>query len=243
MNVEAVIFDWGGTLTPWHTIDLVEQWRVFAEHYSRSYPDEHPDGGSQLAARMAEAEQEAWARLKRDGASARLDEVFAAVGVRTDHPGHPAALTAYEEFWEPHTLIDPDVPELFAALRERGVQIGVLSNTIWTRDYHQRVFARDGVLDLIDGDVYSSEIPWVKPHPEAFGAAMSAVGMTDPGRCVYVGDRPYEDVHGAQRVGMRAVLVPHSDIPAGQQVPVDVTPDGVAHRLLDVLDLVDDWNR
>jgi putative hydrolase of the HAD superfamily len=243
VNVGAVIFDWGGTLTPWHTIDLVEQWRVFAEHYARSHPDDHPDGGSALAARMAEAEQDAWARLKRDGASARLDEVFAAVGVRTDHPGHPAALTAYEEFWEPHTLIDPDVPELFAALRKRDIRIGVLSNTIWTRDYHRRVFARDGVLDLIDGDVYTSEIPWVKPHPEAFGAAMSAVGMSDPARCVYVGDRPYEDVHGAQRVGMRAVLVPHSDIPAGQQVPVDVTPDGVAHRLLDVLDLVDDWNR
>ena len=28
--VEAVIFDWGGTLTPWHTIDLGQQWRVFA---------------------------------------------------------------------------------------------------------------------------------------------------------------------------------------------------------------------
>ena len=241
MNVGAVIFDWGGTLTPWHTIDLVEQWRVFAEHYARAHPSEHPDGGAELAARMARAEQEAWARLKRDGASARLDEVFAAVGVRTDHPGHPAALTAYEEFWEPHTLIDPDVPELFAALRERGVQIGVLSNTIWTRDYHQRVFARDGVLELIDGDVYTSEIPWVKPHPEAFAAAMAAVGVTDPAACVYVGDRAYEDVHGAQQAGMRAVLVPHSDIPADQQVPVDVVPDGVAQRLLDVLDLVDGW--
>jgi FMN phosphatase YigB (HAD superfamily) len=70
---------------------------------------------------------------------------------------------------------------------------------------------------------------------------MAAVGAEGPSRCVYVGDRPFEDVHGAQRVGMRAVLVPHSDIPASQQVPVEVTPDGVAHRLLDVLDIVDGW--
>lgn len=28
--VEAVIFDWGGTLTPWHAVDLGEQWRVYA---------------------------------------------------------------------------------------------------------------------------------------------------------------------------------------------------------------------
>jgi putative hydrolase of the HAD superfamily len=122
------------------------------------------------------------------------------------------------------------------------VRIGVLSNTIWSRDYHQRVFARDGVLTLIDGDVYTSEIPWVKPHPEAFGAAMAAVGVSDPARCVYVGDRVYEDVHGAQSAGMRAVLVPHSEIPVDQRVSVDVVPDGVAHRLLDVLALVDGWN-
>jgi putative hydrolase of the HAD superfamily len=242
VSVDAVIFDWGGTLTPWHAIDLARQWQIFAEHYARDADHEFPDGGADLAARMLIAERDAWARLATEGASARLADVFEMVGVNTDHPGHPAAQTAYEEFWEPHTYIDPDVPELFAGLRERGVRIGVLSNTIWSREYHRGLFARDGVLELIDGDVYSSEIPWVKPHPEAFGAAMSAVGVSDASRAVYVGDRPYEDVFGAQRAGMRAVLVPHSDIPASQTIPVDVTPDGVAHRLLDVLTLVQDWN-
>lgn len=240
--IEAVVFDWGGTLTPWHTVDLVRQWQVFAEHYAREHPDEFPDGGAELAARMHAADRDLWARLKDGNVSGRLEELFERAGVRTDHPGHPAARTAYEEFWEPHTYTDPEVPTLFAGLKERGVRIGVLSNTIWSREYHRGIFARDGVLDLIDGDVYSSEIPYVKPHPEAFGAAMAAVGVGDPGACVYVGDRPYEDVHGAQRVGMRAILVPHSDIPPDQQVPVDVTPDGVAHRLLDVLTLVDGWN-
>jgi putative hydrolase of the HAD superfamily len=240
--IEAVIFDWGGTLTPWHTVDLVRQWQVFAEHYARDHPAEFPDAGAELAARMRNADVDLWSRLKADNASGRLEEVFESAGVRTDHPGHPAAQAAYEEFWEPHTYTDPDVPGLFAGLRERGVKIGVLSNTIWSRRYHRDIFARDGVLDLIDGDVYSSEIPYVKPHPEAFGAAMAAVGASDPGACVYVGDRPYEDVHGSQRVGMRAILVPHSDIPPDQQVPVDVTPDGVAHRLSDVLALIDEWN-
>jgi putative hydrolase of the HAD superfamily len=26
--VRAVIFDWGGTITPWHTVDLRAQWTV-----------------------------------------------------------------------------------------------------------------------------------------------------------------------------------------------------------------------
>jgi putative hydrolase of the HAD superfamily len=236
--VKAVIFDWGGTLTPWHTVDLGEQWQAYAHSFAAD-----PAEAGELAARIMAAEGRAWARTRGDGGSARLAEVLADAGVDSDHPGHPAAQAAYEEFWEPHTFTDPEVPPLFSGLRARGVRIGVLSNTIWSREYHERVFARDGVLELIDAAVYSSEIPHVKPHPEAFRQAMAAVGVGDPAACVYVGDRPYEDVHGAQRVGMRAVLVPHSDIPPSQQVPIDVAPDGVAHRLLDVLDLVDDWNR
>ena len=241
MALEAVIFDWGGTLTPWHTIDLAEQWRVFARVYATEDIGGYPDGGTQLADRMLAAEREAWGRLRDSGASARLADVFETVGVRSDHPGHDAARVAYEEFWEPHTYLDPDVPELFAGLRERGLRVGVLSNTIWTRDYHRGLFERDGILDLIDGDVYSSEIPYVKPHPEAFAAAVTAVGGSSAANCVYVGDRIYEDVHGAQRAGLRAIHVPHSDIPADQQVPAEVTPDGTAQRLLDVLKIVDEW--
>ncbi len=242
-GVRAVIFDWGGTLTPWHTVDLAEQWRVYAHTYAARAGDSEAHAEA-MAARILDAEGQAWARIRAGGASAHLDEVLALAGVASDHPGHDAAMTAYEEFWEPHTFTDPDVAPVFAGLRERGIRVGVLSNTIWARDYHERVFDRDGVGHLIDGAVYTSEIAHAKPHPEAFAAAVTAVGLdpdVDTPSCVYVGDRPYEDVHGAQRVGMRAVLVPHSDIPADQQVPVDVHPDGVAHRLLDVLDLVDGW--
>jgi putative hydrolase of the HAD superfamily len=238
--VRAVIFDWGGTLTPWHTVDLAEQWRV----YARSLVGAQPQGrdAEELAAAILAAETTAWARLKSDGTSATLAEVLEQAGVDTDHPGHPAALSAYEEFWEPHSFTDPDVAPLFAGLRQRQVKIGILSNTIWSRTFHDGVFARDGVLHLIDGAVYSSELTHAKPHRVAFRAAMAAVGVGDPAACVYVGDRPFEDVHGAQRAGMRAVLVPHSDIPVGQQVPLEVRPDGVARTLLDVLDLVDAWN-
>ena len=71
---------------------------------------------------------------------------------------------------------------------------------------------------------------------------MDAVGVRDPARVVFVGDRPWDDVHGAQQAGMRAILVPHSDIPAHQQVPVDVVPDAVVNRLGDVLEVVRGWN-
>jgi putative hydrolase of the HAD superfamily len=97
------------------------------------------------------------------------------------------------------------------------------------------------VLDLIDGAVYSSELPWTKPHPDAFRAALTAVGVEDPARAVFVGDRPFDDIHGAKAVGMRAVLVPHSAIPDAQKGHVEGDPDAVVQRLADVLSVVDAW--
>ena len=113
---------------------------------------------------------------------------------------------------------------LWEGLRARGLKVGVLSNTIWSREYHREIFARDGVLELIDGDAYSSELHVVKPHAGAFEAVCKALDVA-PTSAVYVGDRLFEDVLGSQELGMRAIWVPHSDIPADQQVTVEVTPD------------------
>ena len=244
--VEAVVFDWGGTLTPWHEVDMPEQWRVFAREVhgipvdSPDVPEADLEEAHRLAERILEAETEAWQRGREEHSSAALADILDAAGVDAEHDRHHLALAAYRRFWEPHTHTDPQVRPLWEGLRGRGIRVGVLSNTIWSRAYHRELFERDGVLDLLDGDVYSSEIHCVKPHPDAFRAACDAVGVA-PETAVYVGDRLFEDVHGPQQIGMRAIWIPHSDIPLDQQVAVDVTPDAQAHELLDILDIVDAW--
>ena len=228
MTVRAVIFDWGGTLTPWHSIDHEDLWLgVCTRHYPAA------DAPAMAAAARA-AERELWLLGESAQQSATLDSVFTRAGVMAT----AAFLASYYEAWDPHTLTDPDVPPLLRELRRRGIKIGVLSNTMWPREAHERIFIRDDVLDLIDGAVYSSEIPWVKPHPEAFRAAMAAVGVTDPADCVFVGDRPYDDVYGAKSAGMRAVLVPNSDVPAFS----GTEPDAVISRLAELLDHIDRWS-
>jgi putative hydrolase of the HAD superfamily len=231
----AVIFDWGGTLTPWHAVDLQEQWRVFARQV---HVEE--ETALLLAQRILAAEEAAWVRSRTDHSSGRLHEILAEAGVDEGDLRRESALSAYRDFWAPHTFTDEQVRPLWEGLRERGFRVGVLSNTIWSGDYHRGVFERDGVMDLIDADVYSSEMAWTKPHPEAFRAAAAALGV-EPSEAVYVGDRPFEDIHGSQLAGMRAIWVPHSQIPQAQQVSVEVIPDGVAHELLEVLDILDSW--
>jgi putative hydrolase of the HAD superfamily len=225
--VDAVIFDWGGTLTPWHTINHIAQWQsICAPHYPAAEV-------AQIAAAVNAAERELWELAEREHRSATMSQVFERAGVTATE----AFLDSYFGAWEPHTFTDPEAPDLLAYLGARDIRVGVLSNTMWPRSWHEEVFRRDGVLDLIDGAVYSSEIDWTKPHPEAFRAAMAAVGVTDPAACVFVGDRPYDDVHGAQSLGMRTVLVPNSDVPP---YPTAV-PDAVIGRLGELRPLIESW--
>lgn len=223
-QLEAVIFDWGGTLTPWHTIDTEQAWLAAVQDPA-------------MAARLHAAENALWLRCRDEHRSATLAEAFAIAEI--EHTEQ--MLVAFHAWWEPHTYLDPDVPELFAALRGRGIRIGVLSNTIWPRSRHEQIFRRDGVTDLIDGAVYTCEIPWTKPHPDAFRAALAAVGVADPARAAFVGDRPFDDIHGAKSAGMRAVLVPHSAIPAEQHGPSAGEPDATVQRLTDLLGVIDGW--
>ena len=173
MAVQAVIFDWGGTLTPWHTIDHDALWlEVCTPHFSAELAAAH-------AKAIRTAEFELWRQAETAQQSATLEHVFSRAGVTA----HDDLLTTYYGLWEPHTYTDPDAAPVMRALRDRGIKIGVLSNTMWPRSAHEQVFRRDGVLSLIDGAVYSSEIPWTKPPPEAFRAAMTAVGVSDPASC------------------------------------------------------------
>ncbi|MDQ2796827.1 MAG: HAD family hydrolase, partial [Actinomycetota bacterium] len=184
-SVAAVIFDWGGTLTPWHTLEPREAWIAAV-------------ADDELAARLSAAENEIWARSRDEHRSGSLDEIFRAAGIAPTVD----MLAGFSTWWEPHTYLDPAVPALFDALHDRGLKVGILSNTLWSRAEHERIFARDGILEHLDGAVYSSEIPWTKPHPEAFRAALDAVGGPDPAHCVFVGDRPFDDISGARAVGM-----------------------------------------
>jgi putative hydrolase of the HAD superfamily len=225
--VQAVIFDWGGTLTPWHAVDHEALWRaVCAPHFPEAE-------AARVAAAIRAAEHDLWVAAGTDHVSATLDQVMARAGVEpTD-----ALLAGYFETWDPHTLTDPEAVPLLRDLRERGIRIGVLSNTMWPRHAHERVFVRDEVLDLIDAAVYTSEIAWSKPHPEAFRAVMAALGVDDPAACVFVGDRPYDDIHGAKSIGMRAVLIPNNDVPPFEEA----VPDAVITRLSELPALIDQW--
>src|SRR5579863_5028648 len=100
MAVEAVIFDWGGTLTPWHSLDLEALWRdICAPHFPQA------EAAAAAAAAIHASEAGFWRQCETEHRSATLDHVFARAGVTP----HAALLDSYFRAWEPHTYTDPEV--------------------------------------------------------------------------------------------------------------------------------------
>jgi FMN hydrolase / 5-amino-6-(5-phospho-D-ribitylamino)uracil phosphatase len=231
--MRAVIFDWGGTLTPWRVVDSLTTWRAYTDVL-------HPgdaERAAALATALVRAEEAAWTRARDEHLAFTIAQLLEVAGAPASEPG----FTAYRAAWEHATHTDPEVAPMIAELRGRGLRTGVLSSTSWPAAWHEDVLRRDGVLELFDARVWSSDLEYTKPHRTAFLAAMAAVGVEDPADCVYVGDRLYDDVSGAKAVGMRAVHIPNSAIPAYQQVPVDVEPDAVVHRLSELPAVLARW--
>ena len=237
MAIKAVIFDWGGTLTPWHEIDLLRVWQVYANAYDPSRADE-------IAHILHHGEQARWAQqfsTRGEIGTGVLEELFAEAGVDTSSPQHARALEQYFEQWDPHTYTDPDAIELLETLRGHGYRTAVLSNTMWPRAHHEAVLLRDGVLHLFDYLLFTSEHPTGKPHQSVFADVLYNLDV-QPEESVFVGDRPFDDILGAQSIGMKAILIPHTNLPPEQSTALGVVPDATVLRLGEVWEVVRTWD-
>jgi putative hydrolase of the HAD superfamily len=234
VTVEAVIFDWGGTLSEYVQSELVDAWRLAARHLA-------PDREDELTERLVRVEAAFWATTSSHQRSATLADLLAAATRELELDVAEALLeeaaVRHLDAWTGHIRHDPEAAPTLAALRERGLRTGLLSNTHWPRAFHERFLERDGLAGLLDARLYTSEMRYQKPHADAFATALKALDVGDPGRAVFVGDRPWDDVYGARGAGLRTVLRPNPFVE-----PHDVEPDAVIERLPQVVELVDGWS-
>jgi putative hydrolase of the HAD superfamily len=231
--IDAVIFDWGGTLSEFVDAELVDAWRLAARHIDPEHEDD-------ITERLLRVEDEFWATTSSHQRSATLADLMAKaaeeLGLDVAEALLEEAALRHLDAWTPHIRHDPDAPATLAALRDEGLRIGLLSNTHWPRAFHEHFLERDGLVDLIDARLYTSEMPFQKPHPSAFVTAAGALDI-DPDRAVFVGDRPWDDISGAQAVGMRTVLRPNPFAP-----DIDgIEPDARIKALPELVELVKGW--
>jgi putative hydrolase of the HAD superfamily len=122
-----------------------------------------------------------------------------------------------------YRLFDDTVPAL-ERLASTGVRALIVSNHIWRLPEVVSALGLDGLIACV---VTSARAGYRKPHPAIFEAALAAAG-TPAAESLMVGDSTRDDVDGALRAGMRAVLLDRERRHAGfARAPV-------IHSLLDV---------
>lgn len=121
-------------------------------------------------------------------------------------PLFPHAYEMYRIYWD--TLIssskpEPGIRELMKDLRCRGTYVGIGSNM--TADVQYRKLEHLKLGEFIDGIVTSEEAGEEKPAKKLF-LLCAQKASARPCECVFVGDSLKNDIQGAMRAGMNAVL-------------------------------------
>ena len=113
----------------------------------------------------------------------------------------------------------PQVPETLEALKNRGLQLVVVSNSDGTVE---ELIAAVNLRDLFDSVIDSRIVGYEKPDPRIFEHALNVSGAS-PETTLHVGDLYHADVVGARAAGIHALLLD----PYGDWINVDceLVPD------------------
>jgi HAD superfamily hydrolase (TIGR01509 family) len=236
MSIEAVVFDWGGTLSLYAEIELADMWQLAAERLSQ----ETGRDVDELRTKLLAAELRYWDGVNHSQRTGTLAEILSAESLAL---GLDVTTALIEELaqrhldaWTPHIRHHADAVPALHALRALGIKIGLLSNTHWPATFHEHFLQRDGLAELIDVRAYTSSLAHSKPHRDAYRHVLARLDVA-PERAVMVGDRPIDDVWGGQQAGMRGVFRPHPRSPALGQV----RPDAVIESLTELPALITRW--
>jgi putative hydrolase of the HAD superfamily len=194
LKYDAVIFDLFGTLVD---IFSLAEYRAFLDDMCgvlgvspaefMSLWDEKADERALGAVPVAEQLRELCRRLGVDVAAAQLAR---AVAMRLD-------------FVRGVLVPRADAASTLAALRERGLKVGVIS------DCSEEVVAAwpaTPLAPLVHEAVLSAAVGMKKPDPRVYIFACERLGVAAE-RCLYVGDGGSRELSGASAVGMEAVLI------------------------------------
>jgi putative hydrolase of the HAD superfamily len=131
---------------------------------------------------------------------------------------------------------EPGMREALAALSDRGLRLGCVSNAFMSAAVLHRIMEERGLGEFLEFTVSSCELGYRKPHVSIYQAALDALGVRAE-ETIFVGDRMDADVEGPAELGMITVLTHQYR----QEDPTKgkVRPDHVIKHLSELVPYVD----
>jgi putative hydrolase of the HAD superfamily len=185
MRLQAVIFDLWETLIDWDREANAEMNRRLAELAGEEFRERWGASRTRYTSpiRVALAEAGVPAALMEDVCTLRRMYLRRALVPR------PGALDTLRE------------------LRARGYRVGLI--TVCSEDV-ETLWPESEFDGLFDAEIFSSRIGLSKPDPRIYLACCEELGV-EPTEAVFVGDGANDELAGAVRVGMRAILIHRPD--------------------------------
>lgn len=242
MGLKVVLFDMGSTLIEFEN----HPWDELVSSGISAVYEELQRCGVKVPCRARFHEvftsryNDFWSRSCETWKEVSLFDVFNAVfselGLSRPVVHYPRLVRAHYRPISAQTYLYEDVPAALALLRERGLRLGIVSNTPWPRQVHLADLQAYGLAEHFEACIFSADFGLKKPHPRIFLAALEIMGVR-PAEVIHVGDRYREDIWGPQQVGIRSVLREH---PLRPPEP-SILPDGRIRSLGELPPLLEAW--
>jgi putative hydrolase of the HAD superfamily len=222
IGVDAVLFDYGRTLVTfaYPTEELLDVLRRFRPRIELALGVPAPTAETILRNVLVPLEEHV--------ESPAVDEVTYVDVYRATWRGAGLDLPTdllYEildeeqQCWDRAVRVDPQALQVLSWLGARGIKRAVCSNAPFPPEMMMRQVNANGVGELVDSILFSSQFGRRKPAPEIYRATLEAVGVAAD-RALFVGDRVREDYDGPRSVGMRAVIcTAHAAQPPPEGIP------------------------
>ncbi len=184
-TVDAVLFDWDGTLMDTKETIL----RTYREASTEIYGHAYPTDPAQIEELVQLRAKEAFL-LVAQGDAERAAEV--AVRFGEAYARNQASATPFD-----------GIADALRELVALGVQVGVATSK--ARSRFEADAERAGIRDLLAVAITGDDVTAAKPDPEPVARAIDELGLS-PANCFYVGDGP-NDVLAARAAGAVTVGV------------------------------------
>ena len=209
--IRAVLFDFGGTLYDYRCLAAAEAESLQELTHWSGLEAALP----QIVAAQRESMRQVFRQylpqshyLHRDLFRDAVVGMLRKLGAQPD----PVLLERYREAqWQRHArdfVLRPGVEATLDELRRRGLHIGMVSNI--DDDQLEHLLAVAGIRERFDAVLSSERAGSCKPDPQIYRQALASAGC-DPAEALFVGDTLLQDIAGANRVGLRSVLLWHRE--------------------------------
>ena len=182
MNIQNIVFDFGGVLVDWNPRYL------YREHFSNQEEMEHF---------LHHICTDAW-NVEQDRGRSLAEGTRI---LQEQHPAHHDLIALYYDRWE--TMLHSDIPQTVALLHRLKKRYRLFGLTNWSAETIPVAFARYPFFREFEGIVVSGHEKLIKPDPAIYQVLLDRYGIQAQ-ESLFIDDNP-ANVRAAESLGFHGV--------------------------------------